>query len=137
MCARGSNRAPACGPSTYPLDNRMERPSWFLNDWYWRQVCGQIVKCVDDLLAGRVGVIAASRILFPLEHEVRGTDDPDFVTFTGIYSESDALPVGPERERWSAAALAREDPKIADFEARCRETAFSAARRLKEKYAVV
>ena len=108
-----------------------------MNEWYWRQVCGQIVKCADDLLAGRVGVIAASQILFPLLLEVRATDDPDFVTFTGIYDESDALPVGPERERWSDAALAREDPKIAQYEAQCRNVALSAARKLKEKYAVV
>ena len=115
----------------------MDRPSWFLNDWYWRHVCGQIVKCADDLLTGRIGVIAASRMLVPLGHEVRASDDADFVTFTGIHSESDALPAGPERERWSAAALARENPKIAEYEAQCRDTALSAARRLKEKYAVV
>ena len=96
-----------------------------MNDWYWRQVCGQIVKCAD------------SRVLFPLSHEVRATDDPDFVTFTAIYSESDTLPVGTERDQWSAAALAREDSKIAAFEATSRDDALAAAKRLKEKYAVV
>jgi hypothetical protein len=115
----------------------MERPAWFLNEWYWRHTCSQIVACADDLLADRLGVIAASRLLFPLVHEVRASADPDFNLFVLIYSESDALPVGSERSTWSTAALEREDVKIAGFEARWREAAHSAAGRLRDKYAVV
>jgi len=114
----------------------METPSWFLNEWYWRETCRRIVQCADDLLAGRLGVIAASRVLFPLAHEVRAADDPDFKLFVLIYSDSDALPVGAERDHWAASALEREDVKIAGFEAHWRDAAQLAALNLKSKYAV-
>jgi hypothetical protein len=115
----------------------MERPEWCLNEWYWRHVCDQIAKCADDLIAHRLGVIAASRLLFPLAREVRAAGDPDFDLFVLIYSESDALPVGAERAHWSASALRREDEKIELFEGRWRDAAHAAAKNLRDKYAVV
>lgn len=36
--------------------------------------------------------------------------------FRVLDSESDALPVGPQRKYWSASALEREDAKVAAFE---------------------
>lgn len=113
----------------------MKRPEWFLNEWYWLHVCTQIKQCADDLLAGRIGVVAASRLLHPLLHEVRGMRDPDFQLFEGIYSESDTFPVGSGRAHWSEAALKREDEKLARYEAQRHEAACVAATNLRERYA--
>jgi hypothetical protein len=51
-----------------------------------------------------------------------------------IDSESDAFPTGPEGAQWSAAALEREDVKIAAFEENWRPQAFESARNLTAKY---
>jgi hypothetical protein len=54
--------------------------------------------------------------------------------FRVIDSESDALPAGAERAQWSAAALEREDARIAGFEDNWRAQAREAARNLILKY---
>jgi hypothetical protein len=79
-------------------------------------------------------VIEAARLLWKLSYRVQAEWDPDFVTFRGIYSESDAFPVGPERQNWATEALKREDAKIASFEAHWRPKAIAAAANLAKKY---
>ncbi len=113
----------------------MDRPDWVTNESYWRDCCREVVECCRDLLEGRVGVIAAARRLSGLAFEVRAGHDPDFVLFRALDSESDALPVGEVRQYWSAAALEREDAKIAAFEENARRDACLAAGRLAERYA--
>lgn len=112
----------------------MDTPEWVINQPQWRQDCAEIVRCSEDLVSGRCGVIEAARLLWKLSYRVRAEWDPDFVMFRGIYSESDALPVGPERQRWAAEALKREDAKIASFEAHWRPKAIAAALNLVKKY---
>ena len=67
-------------------------------------------------MEGRLGVIEAARVLQELAFRVRAEEDPDFMLFRFLDSESDALPVGPQRQYWSVSALEREDAKIAAFE---------------------
>jgi hypothetical protein len=113
----------------------MDRPWWATNEHEWQDDCREIVQCCRDLLEERLGVIEAARRMGGLASRVRASHDPDFLFFSGLDSESDALPVGPVRQYWSVTALVREDAKIAAFEEKWRGEACLAAGRLAEKYA--
>jgi hypothetical protein len=113
----------------------MDRPSWVTNEYHWRENCREIVQRARDVVEGRVGIIEAARVLKELAFRVRAEEDPDFVTFRVIDSESHPLPVGPERKNWSADALEREDAKIAAFEEHWLAKAVSSARSLAQRYA--
>ena len=113
----------------------MDRPAWVTNEHQWRDNCREIVQRCQDLLDGRVGVIEAARSLKEWAFRVRAEEDEDFTLFRVIDSESDALPVGPERAQWSTAALEREVARIAGFGDNWREHALAAARNLAQRYA--
>ncbi len=88
----------------------------------------KVARIARDILDGSVGVIEASRALVALRFEVAVDEwDQDFITFVGIDSETDDLPVGQTREHWSADALAKKDQEIARCEALYRESAREAA----------
>jgi hypothetical protein len=54
----------------------------------------------------------------------------DITLFVVIESESDGLPIGPERQYWNREALARKDVEIARYEAACRPLALAACERI-------
>jgi hypothetical protein len=60
-----------------------------------------------------VGARELSRLLASLGCDL---DDPDYRTFVGIDSETDALPVGRARRHWAPEALADKAPDIARAE---------------------
>jgi hypothetical protein len=97
----------------------------------------QKVACIaQGILDGRIGVIEASRELSRLRFEVGGDQwDPDFITFVGIDSETDDLPVGEVRQHWAADALAAKDAEIARCEAIYRDSARETASRLVSRFA--
>jgi hypothetical protein len=65
------------------------------------------------VLAGITSPILAARQLSGLLLTL-GCDleDPDYRTFVGIDSETDALPVGKARQHWAPEALAEKAPDI-------------------------
>lgn len=79
-------------------------------------------------------MVEGARRLSGLRHDVRADDDPDFLMFVGIDSESDGFPIGESRSLWDAAALSVADQQREAFEARFREAALEAAARLIAKY---
>jgi hypothetical protein len=94
------------------------------------QIRVHILRIAGQLVAGEIGVIAASRELSSLRHEVEPQLANILVRFTGIDSETDALPVGRVRKEWSPDALRRKDKEIAEAEDFYREGAISAATEL-------
>lgn len=86
------------------------------------------------LLEGRIGVIEASRELNHLRFEVDAENDPDFITFVAIDSETDHLPVGTVRRDWGPDALEAKDRESREYEEASREDAYRAARNLLKKY---
>jgi hypothetical protein len=94
------------------------------------QIRVRILRIARQLVAGEIGVIAASRELGYLRHEVEPQLANLLVTFTAIDSETDALPVGDVRKEWSPEALKRRDKEIADAEGFYRDTAINAATEL-------
>ncbi len=66
-----------------------------------------------NVLAGVGDAILASRELRALRFSLGvGEDDPDFTVFVAIDSETDSLPIGPDRALWSTEALARLENEV-------------------------
>jgi hypothetical protein len=112
----------------------MDRPSWVTNEPSWQKNCRRTVARAQDLLNGRASVITTARELRKLQFWVRAKNDPDFIVFEGISSETDHLPVGKERQHWDADALRRKDEEIRLAEDSYKNQAFDAAQNLIEKY---
>jgi hypothetical protein len=110
------------------------RPEWVTNEASWLKNRRRVVARARDLIDGRIGVIVCAREMSKLAFWLREQNDPSFMIFRGIDSESDALPAGPEREFWSASALREQDQKIDAFEGSWRDAAMQAAKDLVEKY---
>jgi hypothetical protein len=90
----------------------------------------QILSLAKQFLAGQLGVIAASRKLSPLRHEVETELAEVLLVFTVIDSDTDALPIGAVRQHWSPEALERKDGEIIEVENFYRQSATEAATRL-------
>lgn len=112
----------------------MEIPDWVTNEASWRKTCKKVVARARDLEERRIGVIVCAREMCKLAFWLRAEDDPDFLVFRGIASESDELPAGQERLHWSESALQKEDIKIAEAEKIWRGAALEAAESLRRKY---
>lgn len=85
------------------------------NDLSWKNICRKVVAPVRNL-EEKIGVIVCAREMCKLVFWLRAEEDPDSMAFRAIESETDILPAGSERQRWSAAALKREDEKIMKME---------------------
>jgi hypothetical protein len=97
----------------------------------------KVVAIARELLAGHVGVLEAARRISALRGDRVQLDEfhPDFVTFLGIDSETDDLPLGEDRANWAPDALAQKDLEIARCEEMYRSDAIEAASRLVDRFA--
>ena len=95
----------------------------------------EAIKTADEIIAGKVGIIAGSRIMSRLRFEIGiSDDDEDFLTFVAIDSESDELPTGQERELWSPEALKEKDKEIQRCEELYRQNAIEACEGIIRKW---
>jgi hypothetical protein len=101
---------------------------------YIAKVQDRVVTVAQAYLSGDAGVVETARALTRFGHELGTWMEPDFITFTGIDSETDALAVGPSRQYWAADAFVEEDRKIAQVEAFYREDATASALGLIARY---
>ena len=80
---------------------------------YLRTVREEIAAVAKQILEGQIGILEASKVLAPLLRELQlDRKDPDLLAMIVIGSEIDHLPIGRERENWSADALASKQPEI-------------------------
>ena len=95
----------------------------------------RVAEIAAQMLTGNVGMIEGARLLGGLHHEVEvGEDDPDFLMFVAIDSETDHLPVGQERQLWAPESLARKDFELGRAEGLAREDAAEACRNLVRRF---
>ena len=85
---------------------------------------------MTQFLDGELGLIAAARALAQFRYDAPPQVSEVLLTFAGIESETDGLPLGEVRQYWSAEALERKDRELADAENFYRPIATEAARRL-------
>jgi hypothetical protein len=91
-----------------------------------------IVLTCQQMLSGQLGIIAAARQIISLAFQLHGDKfvHEMFGVFVAIDSETDHLPVGPERRHWATDALAAKNVEIQKYEESCREDAFQAAHKV-------
>jgi hypothetical protein len=93
------------------------------------------VEISGQVLAGRLDHILGARQLVGLRFSVNvPEDDPDFLVFVAIESETDALPFGPVRAQWDRSALASLEPELERARNWAREFGETAFRNVVERF---
>jgi len=92
-----------------------------------RSIEVQILRTAKQLVSGQLCVMAASRELSRFRHDVEPQIAEVLLTFEGIDSETDTLPIGGVRKEWNREALQRKDKEIAEAEQFYRDSAMNAA----------
>ena len=95
-----------------------------------------IIGACQGMLAGELLYIEGARKVLSFQREAKLADlDDDLLPFIGIFSETDALPIGEQqRSLWQPAALAALQPEIDRKEAWSRSFGEAACRRLIERF---
>jgi hypothetical protein len=93
-----------------------------------RQEVAEVAKSMMD---GTVRPLLGVRMLLEFLHDLEREIDPKiYMLFVGVYSETDTLPIGPERAHWSHESLLEKDELAGKYEARVRDKLLSAAEKL-------
>jgi len=108
----------------------MDRTDYRCNLEYRATVRARMRALANGVVTGDVGLILAARELQGFRDGVEPEIGDLLDVFVGLNSETDALPVGPERSLWNAEALVRKDEEIRVMEQQWRERAVDAARQL-------
>jgi hypothetical protein len=75
---------------------------------------GEIASAIID---GSMRPLLGARMLMPYLHILEKEVDPNiFRLVLSVNSESDALPIGPERKHWSPKALTEKDERANAYE---------------------
>jgi hypothetical protein len=94
-----------------------------------------IAKIVREVFSGQLSYLEATRPLLTLLREVGVCDDdPDLLALVVVDSESDHLPIGSQRQNWSAEALERKAQELDHCEAWAKRTAEEHLRSLLHRY---
>lgn len=87
------------------------------NEGYVKSVRKRVVDTAKSMLDGQLSFLEGARALSSLRHEAAvRDDDPDFMAFVAIDSETDELPIGAVRQHWSKEALDKLDYECKDAE---------------------
>jgi hypothetical protein len=73
-----------------------------------------ILEAVRSVLSEALSPIEGARIIVQLCFIARLDNDPDILRIRGIASETEALPLGSERQHWQAKALTDLEPEISE-----------------------
>ena len=73
------------------------------------QSLSTLIETLDAFLGSRIGVVEASRIISTCRFALSQDNNPLFIPFVGIDSETDQYPLGSVRELWEPDALVRYD----------------------------
>jgi hypothetical protein len=75
----------------------------------------EIVGIARSVLCGAMSPIAGARAIVRLRFNIgEFENDADLLLMTGIESETDHLPIGPERDHWDPEVLATRASEISD-----------------------
>ena len=104
------------------------------NEEHLNWAAGNIVAVAKSILSGELGIVAGARQLARWRFDVGAEHDPDLIFFVAIHSQTDHLPVGEVRSRWSPEALKAKDEELQRFEASVRDAALRVCHSLIQKY---
>ena len=96
----------------------------------------QVAALAQSILDGGASLVASAQQMEKLLYwlHLDPNQDPDAADFRLISSETDHLPVGPERQYWATEALASKDIEIAQAEAWARGFGLETCRRLVQRF---
>lgn len=95
----------------------------------------EVVRICNELLIGSIDLIWASRMLCGLGGEIcEDPQDPDFILFVVIDSDTDYLPSSVERHLWHPGVLEEKDREIKAVEEFYRDDVVKACNRLIERF---
>jgi hypothetical protein len=95
----------------------------------------RVVEAATAILDGHLGITEGSRLLCELALDVAALqEEPAFVVFFNIDSETDAFPLRAVRQHWRPAALTREDEARQRYEEAVRPAAIQACAELIRRY---
>jgi len=100
------------------------------------QAARKVLEAARALLSGSIGIIEAARQIAGTRlyaDDIEQLRDEDYVTFVGIDSETDHLPLGQIRQHWCVEALGQKDREIRAYEEFYRAAAVVAAKNLVAK----
>lgn len=97
----------------------------------------RIVTVAQGMLSGSVPVVDGCRSLLQLRRRLAKVDEGLFETITAVESETDAVPLGAERNFWTQEALARKDAEVETYVCRVRDSVMEACRNLVQHYSSV
>jgi hypothetical protein len=100
-----------------------------------RKLERQVASLAAAIVAGRAPLVGSTQRMAKLLYQLGLREvDPAVRAFAAIRSETVHLPLGPERQYWEPAALARKDEEIAEKEAWARGFGLEACRQLVERF---
>jgi hypothetical protein len=91
-----------------------------LDSGYQADLRRRIAEVARDVVEARTGITEAARVITGLAFELGADADEVFSVVRGVEAETESFPLGGARERWAAAALAREDAARSGYEGRVR-----------------
>jgi hypothetical protein len=97
------------------------------HDEYRQLQLQRLVATAKAVRDGALGIILGCREIAQLARVLDFQSEPAVEPFIAVDSETDHLPVGPERTHWSAEALKEKDAEIAEYEIESREQMSTAA----------
>ena len=109
-----------------------EKPTPPPRDW----PLSEALDAARDVVAGNLGILDGCIKLASLAGDIvpDWTVDPDFRIFGSVASDTDHLPFGTVRARWSDAALARAGMELALIEADVRTNVIAACQRILARF---
>ena len=105
------------------------------NEEQQRRFSAKIAAVAQQIISGKLGIVAGARELARLRFDIGTEHDSDFKFFVGVDSETDHLPLGDARSRWTPEALKTKDAELAAYESRVRQPAYQNCRKLVCRYA--
>ena len=94
----------------------------------------KIVEFARRMLDGKLSYIEGTRRIMPLSFNAHLEEDPDILSLTGIFSETNAFPIGEQRNRWDPDALEALQPKIDSAENRARANGEAPCRSIVKRF---
>jgi hypothetical protein len=95
----------------------------------------KVAKIASNVLKGEQSILTAAREIVSLKSELNiDENDDDMLVFILIDSETDHLPVGPEKEHWDPNALLDKQKEIQKSEKWALSFGLDACQRLFERF---
>ena len=102
---------------------------------YQLSIRATMVETARAMLSGALSFLEGARSIAALSHDAGlGHLDNDIVPFVAVESETDAFPLGSQRQYWQPEALAKLGPEIDRWEAFARSDLRKACEKLIDRF---